>query len=102
MENINDINPLWVLLGFLGVFFFLIFLAKGVYVVRQQTARVVERLGKFRRVLHPGFHLVIPFIDRVSAPVSPRIVQLDIKVDAKTEDNMFVKPLVAVQYQVNL
>lgn len=75
--------------------------AKGVYVVRQQTARVVERFGRFRRVLLPGLHFVIPFVDRVSRPVSLRIVQLDIKVDTKTEDNVFVKVPVAVQYQVN-
>lgn len=74
---------------------------KGVYVVRQQTARVVERFGRFKRVLLPGLHLVIPFVDRVSKPVSLRIVQLDIKVDTKTEDNVFVKVPVAVQYQVN-
>lgn len=101
MENLNDINPLRLLLGFLAVFFFLIFLARGVYVVRHQSARVAERLGKFRSVLRPGFHLVIPFIDRVSAPISLRIVQLDIKVDTKTEDNVFVKVPVAVQYQVS-
>ena len=79
----------------------LVLLAKGIYVVRQQTARVVERLGRFRRVLGPGMKLVIPFVDRVSPPISLRIVQLDIKVDTKTEDNVFVKVPVAVQYQVN-
>lgn len=79
----------------------IVLLAKGVYVVRQQTARVVERFGRFRRVLLPGLCFVIPFIDRVSSPVSLRIVQLDIKVDTKTEDNVFVKVPVAVQYQVN-
>lgn len=76
-------------------------LARGIYVVRQQTARVVERFGRFRRILMPGLNIVIPFVDRVSKPVSLRIVQLDIKVDTKTEDNVFVKVPVAVQYQVN-
>lgn len=80
---------------------FLVLITKGVYVVRQQTARVVERFGRFRRVLMPGLAFVIPFIDSVSQPVSLRIVQLDIKVDTKTEDNVFVKVPVAVQYQVN-
>lgn len=75
--------------------------AKSIYIVRQQTARVVERLGKFRKILLPGFNMVIPFIDQVSRPISLRIVQLDIKVDTKTEDNVFVKVPVAVQYQVN-
>lgn len=79
----------------------IVLIAKSFYIVRQQTARVVERLGKYRRILLPGFNVVIPFIDRVSNPISLRIVQLDIKVDTKTEDNVFVKVPVAVQYQVN-
>lgn len=79
----------------------IVLLAKCVYVVRQQTACIVERLGRFKRVLFPGLNFVIPFVDRVSRPLSLRIVQLDIKVDTKTEDNVFVKVPVAVQYQVN-
>ncbi len=79
----------------------LVLIAKGVHIVRQQTACVVERFGRFRRILRPGLNLVIPFVDRVSKPISLRIVQLDIKVDTKTEDNVFVKVPVAVQYQVN-
>lgn len=73
----------------------------GIRVVRQQTACVVERLGKFQKILNPGFHVVVPFVDRVSMPISLRIVQLDIRVDTKTEDNVFVKVPVAIQYQVN-
>ncbi|MDE5831709.1 MAG: SPFH domain-containing protein [Desulfovibrio sp.] len=101
IEDINAVNPLYVFLGILALVFLIICVFKGVYIVRQQTARIVERLGKFKRVLQPGLHFVIPFIDRVSQPISLRIVQLDIKVDTKTEDNVFVKVPVAVQYQVN-
>lgn len=79
----------------------LVFVGLGVHVVRQQTARVVERFGRFKRILFPGLRFVIPFVDRVSRPVSLRVVQLDIKVDTKTEDNVFVKVPVAVQYQVD-
>lgn len=79
----------------------IVLLAKCIHVVRQQTACVVERFGRFRRILTPGLNMVIPFVDRVSKPISLRIVQLDIKVDTKTEDNVFVKVPVAVQYQVN-
>lgn len=95
------ISPELIVGTFIGIIILLIIATKGIYVVRQQTACVVERLGKFRRVLAPGLHFVIPFIDRVSKPLSLRIVQLDIKVDTKTEDNVFVKVPVAVQYQVN-
>lgn len=101
IEDINNINPLYVFLSIVGFVFFILLLAKGVYVIRQQTARVVERFGRFRRILFPGLNIVIPFIDRVSEPVSLRIVQMDMTVDTKTEDNVFVKVPVAVQYQVN-
>lgn len=94
-------NPVLIVGAIILVPVLVVLLARGFYVVRQQTARVVERLGRFRRVLFPGLHWVIPFVDRVSAPVSLRIVQLDIKVDTKTEDNVFVKVPVAVQYEVN-
>lgn len=94
-------QPPTIILFFVGLLVLIIFCAAGVFVVRQQTARVVERLGRFRRILMPGLNVVIPFVDRVSRPLSLRIVQLDIKVDTKTEDNVFVKVPVAVQYQVN-
>lgn len=97
----NDRFPAIIIVLMISLPIVLVLLAKGIYVVRQQTARVVERLGRFRRVLGPGMKLVIPFVDRVSPPISLRIVQLDIKVDTKTEDNVFVKVPVAVQYQVN-
>lgn len=95
------LTPGVVIGAFACLLLLLILVTKGIYVVRQQTACVVERLGRFRRVLGPGLHVVVPFIDRVSKPLSLRIVQLDIKVDTKTEDNVFVKVPVAVQYQVN-
>lgn len=98
---ISNFDPLDVVPFIILIPVLFVLIAKGVFVVRQQTARIVERFGRFRRVLFPGLSFVIPFIDRVSQPVSLRIVQLDIKVDTKTEDNVFVKVPVAVQYQVN-
>lgn len=88
---------------FMGVILCALLLALffGIYVVRQQTVRVVERLGRFRTVLGPGFHIVVPFIDHVCRPMTLRIVQLDLTVSTKTEDNVFVNVPVAVQYQVN-
>ncbi len=100
-ETLNSMHPLVVFSFFVAIILAILLIAKGVYVVRQQTACVVERLGRFKRILLPGLNFIIPFIDRASSPVSLRIVQLDIKVDTKTEDNVFVKVPVAVQYQVN-
>lgn len=83
------------------VFLLILLFALGIHVVRQQTARVVERFGRFKRILFPGLRFVIPIVDKVSRPISLRVVQMDIKVDTKTEDNVFVKVPVAVQYQVD-
>ncbi|MBT9540290.1 SPFH domain-containing protein [Thiobacillus sp.] len=55
-----------------------IVVAKGVRVVPQQNAWVVERLGKFHAVLAPGLNLVIPFIDNVAYKHSLKEIPLDV------------------------
>lgn len=91
----------------LGTIFFyllllIIFLAVfGLFfIVKQQTAVVVERLGKFQSVRGPGFQLKIPFIDTISGRLSLKIQQLDVMVETKTKDDVFVKIKVSVQYVV--
>lgn len=56
----------------------IIFVIKAIRVVPQQRALVVERLGRFDRVLEPGLRFTIPFIDRVSARHDLREVPLDV------------------------
>ena len=84
------------ILGFLG--FVLLF--GTFFIVRQQSAAVVERFGKFVGVRHSGLQLKIPIIDRVAGRVSLRIQQLDVVVETKTKDDVFVKIKVSVQYKV--
>ena len=55
-----------------------IFLMKSIYIVPQQNAFVVERLGKFRTVLQPGLAFVIPFIDQVRYRHLLKEIPLDI------------------------
>ena len=55
-----------------------IIVAKGVRVVPQQSAWVVERLGKFHAVLVPGLNLVIPFIDNIAYKHSLKEIPLDV------------------------
>ena len=86
----------YVIIGFV----LLAFLFKSVIIVREATAVVIERLGKFRRILHPGFSLVIPFIDRKAAIINLRVQQLDVTVETKTLDNVFVNLQVSVQFRV--
>ena len=70
------------------------------FIVKQQSAAVVERFGKFTSVRHSGLQLKIPIIDRVSGRLSLRIQQLDVVVETKTKDDVFVKVKVSVQYMV--
>ena len=84
------------LLGFLA--FVLLF--GTFFIVKQQSAAVVERFGRFVGVRHSGLQLKIPIIDRVAGRVSLRIQQLDVVVETKTKDDVFVKIKVSVQYKV--
>ena len=72
----------------------------GLFVVKQQTTAVVERFGKFIAVRQPGLHIKIPLIDRISGRISLRVLQLDVIVETKTKDDVFVKLKVSVQYRV--
>lgn len=84
------------ILGFLG--FVLLF---GIFfIVRQQSAAIVERFGKFVSVRQSGLQIKIPIIDRVAGRVSLRVQQLDVVVETKTKDDVFVKIKVSVQYKV--
>ena len=79
---------------------FLFFLLFGIFIVKQQSAAVVERLGKFHGIRTPGFHILIPIVDRISGRVSLRIQQLDVLVETKTKDDVFVKIKVSVQFVI--
>jgi len=70
------------------------------FVVKQQTAAVVERFGKFISTRQSGLQLKIPVIDRVAGRLSLRIQQLDVVVETKTKDDVFVKIKVSVQFKV--
>jgi regulator of protease activity HflC (stomatin/prohibitin superfamily) len=72
----------------------------GLFTVRQQTAALVERFGKFTRVAGAGLNFKIPLIDRVAGRMSLRVQQLDVRVETKTKDNVFVFVIVSVQYFV--
>ena len=70
------------------------------FVVKQQSAAVVERFGKFTSIRQSGLQLKIPIIDRVAGRLSLRIQQLDVVVETKTKDDVFVKIKVSVQFMV--
>ena len=68
--------------------------------VKQQTAAIIERFGKFQSIRHSGLQIKIPIIDRIIGRISLRVLQLDVTVETKTSDNVFVKLKVSVQYKV--
>ena len=81
-------------------FFVLVFLLSTFFTVRQQTAVSVERFGKFESIRHSGLQMKIPIIDKVAARISLKIQQLDVIVETKTLDDVFVKIKVSVQFVV--
>src|SRR6056300_274137 len=85
----------YVLIGIL-----VLVLLTGLFVVKQQTAAIVERFGRFLSIRQSGLHFKIPLIDRISGRISLRILQLDVIVETKTKDDVFVKLKVSVQYKV--
>ena len=70
------------------------------YTVSQQTAAVIERFGKFHKIGSAGLGFKIPIIDQIAGRISLRVRQLDVRVETKTKDNVFVFVIVSVQYYV--
>jgi len=70
------------------------------FTVEQRTTAIVQRLGKFVREAGPGLNVKVPFIDKVAGRINLRVQQLDVKIETKTEDNVFVQMVVAVQFYV--
>lgn len=90
--------------GMLGYIVFgvilVLLLIKSVIIVTEQTSVVIERLGKFHRIASSGFSFMIPFIDRKASTINLRLQQLDVTIETKTLDNVFVNLQVSVQFKV--
>ena len=72
----------------------------AVFIVKQQSAAVVERFGRFQSIRQSGLQIRIPLVDRIAGRLSLKIQQLDVIVETKTKDDVFVKLKVSVQYMV--
>jgi regulator of protease activity HflC (stomatin/prohibitin superfamily) len=92
-------NTLIVSVGIIGFFCFLIF-SMILFTVQQQSAVIIERFGKFKKIALAGLHIRIPVIDMKAGTVSLRLNQLDVDVETKTQDDVFVKVTASVQYKV--
>lgn len=80
--------------------FILVLLFSVIFTVRQQKGAVLERFGKFHSIKNSGLHLKIPIIDQIAGRINLKVQQLDVLVETKTKDNVFVKLKISVQFQV--
>ncbi|QHN05231.1 SPFH domain-containing protein [Granulicella sp. WH15] len=79
--------------------FCLVLVLKTLFTVRTASAGIVERFGKFHRILRPGLHVLLPFAEQAYI-VDLQVKQAQFSVETKTRDNVFVQIPVSVQYQV--
>lgn len=82
------------------LFFGLIILISAIFIVKQKTAAIIERFGKFHSIRHSGFQMKIPLVDKIAGKLSLKIQQLDVIIETKTLDDVFVRLKVSVQYRV--
>ena len=73
---------------FCSIIFFL--LLKSIMIIPERQSWVIQRLGKFSRISQPGLKFKIPFIEVIASKENLRIQQLDVDVETKTLDNVFV------------
>ncbi len=78
----------------------LVLILLSFFTVKQQTSAIIERFGKFVSIRSSGLQMKIPFIDKIAARVSLKIQQLDVIVETKTKDDVFVRLKISVQYKV--
>jgi regulator of protease activity HflC (stomatin/prohibitin superfamily) len=82
------------------IFIGLIVVLTSFFTVKQQTAAIIERFGKFQSIRQSGLHFKIPIVDKIAGKLSLKIQQLDVIIETKTLDDVFVKIKVSVQYKV--
>ncbi len=79
----------------------LISLCFSIRIVRQATSVVVERLGKYRKTLETGIHVILPFFDRTSKPISLKEIVADFQPQPViTKDNVTMQIDTVVYFQI--
>jgi len=82
------------------IFIIVVLVASGLFTVKQQTNAVIERFGKYQSIRGAGLQLKIPIFDKVAGRVSLRVQQLDVIVETKTKDDVFVHLKISVQFLI--
>jgi regulator of protease activity HflC (stomatin/prohibitin superfamily) len=78
----------------------IVVVAISLFTVEQQTCAIIERFGKFHRVASPGLNFLVPIIDQIRLRLSLKICQLDVNIETKTRDSVFINLMVSVQYRI--
>ncbi|XAR71793.1 hypothetical protein NMG60_11018210 [Bertholletia excelsa] len=69
--------------------------------VNQASVGIVERWGRFEKLAEPGFHFFNPLAGEwLVGILSTRISSLDVRIETKTKDNVFVQMLCSIQYRI--
>src|SRR5438874_760524 len=92
-------NPTLIGFGIL-ILFGVATILSGLFTVDTAQAAVIQRFGRFVRVAGPGLNFKLPWFEQVAGRVNLRVQQFRVEVETKTLDNVFVKVMVSVQYQV--
>jgi regulator of protease activity HflC (stomatin/prohibitin superfamily) len=71
-----------------------------IYCINNSEAGIVETCGKYSSVAGPGMNIVMCPWQQVVGKISYRVQQLDVRIETKTLDNVFVTAVVSIQYQV--
>jgi regulator of protease activity HflC (stomatin/prohibitin superfamily) len=82
------------------IFIILIVVFGSFFTVSTAQVAVITRFGKFRRVAEPGLNWKWPIIDTVAGRVSLRVNQINLTMETKTKDNVFVTIPISVQNRV--
>jgi regulator of protease activity HflC (stomatin/prohibitin superfamily) len=88
---------------YIDIFVYLLILfliLKSIMIIPERQSWVIQRLGKFSRISQPGLKFKIPFIEIIASKENLRIQQLDVDVETKTLDNVFVILKISVQYRI--
>ena len=83
---------------YIFILILILLIGSGLFIVKQQTFAIIERFGRFIAIRKPGLHIKIPLIDKIAGRLSLKILQLDVIVETKTKDDVFVKLKLSVQY----
>lgn len=92
--------PVDVLVPIVIIVALLLIITGAFFLVKQQTSAIIERFGRFHSVRNSGLQLKIPLVDRIAGRINLKIQQLDVLVETKTKDDVFVRLKISVQFEV--